>query len=145
MRFIAAVAAVVFIAALFGCGSDSGSVSKEAFLKEAKMACHDGEREREEAISAAMLRYQEGEAKATKKLQEEAVLKVIEPYQRTTETLADLEAPEGSEEELEAVVQAREEAVEKTKADPATALKGDEAFQKPVKLSEELGLGDCDA
>jgi hypothetical protein len=144
-RLIAAVAAAFLVVAWVGCGgSDSEPLTKAEYAKQAKVICHKGEQEKEEAINTAILRYQEGEKNATPDLQKKAVLEVLTPFEKTTEKLAELEPPESSQKQVETMVRTRETAAKEMRANPEKALGDSTPILKAVKLTEGLGLGKCD-
>lgn len=145
IKVIATIAAGILIALAAGCGSsDSSSLSKAEYTKQAKVICHKGEQEKEEAIDAAMLRYQEGEKIASPAMQREAVAEVLAPYERTTVSLAELEPPPTLEKKVQALLRLREEAPKIMEADPQKALHDSAPIEKGIKASEALGLGRCD-
>jgi hypothetical protein len=144
-RSITAMAMGLLLILLVGCGgSDSAPLTKAEYTKQAQAICHVGEHEKEEAVEAAMLKYQEGEKNATSKLQEEAIVEVLAPYERTTAKLMELEPPAELEKKVETMLRLRVAAPKVMKADPKKALQSSNAINKAVKGTEALGLGSCD-
>lgn len=74
---------------------------------------------------------------------EEVVLVGVGPYEETTELLGELAAPAGDDEQVERLLQAREEAAEKVREAPATALFSKYPFRKADELLESYGLDKC--
>ena len=143
-RGMGMVAVAALVVLLQGCGGgDPDTATKADFIKEAKAICHKGEQEREELSNKLILEYQEREENATQKVQEEAVLKFAKIYEKTTAALADLDLPEGEEQKVEAIVEAREDAAAQVKASPATALHSGAPFKKADDLAEDYGLDNC--
>jgi hypothetical protein len=124
-------------------GSGSGSATKAEFMAEAKAICNKAEQEREEVTHKLLLEYQEREANANQKQQEEAVLKVLGVYTKTTEALASLDLPEGEEQKVEAILTAREDAAAQVQSSPSSALNNGAPFQKPDQLAKAYGLEGC--
>jgi hypothetical protein len=143
LGWIGAITAIVLVAALQGCGGSSDSTTKADFVKEAKAICNKGEQKREELATKLITEFEEREEKATQKLQEESVLKLLTVYEGTTEKLAELDQPEGEEEKVEAIIEAREEGAEQAQASPATLLHSAQPLRKAENLSEDYGLGRC--
>ncbi len=136
------VGTLVALLALAGCGgSESSSLTKSEFVKQANIACQESLAAKEERIQAAIARL--GGRKVTRADQEKLILKVLVPYEEATEKIKELDAPKGEEEKIQAIVEAREEAVARTKADPGTALVSSTAFTQATKLAASYGLDRC--
>lgn len=133
---------LVVLLALAGCGgSETSSLNKSEFVKQANLACQEGLAAKEEKIQAAVARL--GGRKVTRSDQEKLILTVLVPYEEATEKIDELDAPQGEEAKIQAIVEAREEAVARTKADPGTALVSSTAFEKATKLAANYGLDRC--
>jgi hypothetical protein len=141
---VLAVLVIALIGSLAGCGSgDEDSLTKKEFQQQATVVCHKGEQEREEALSAALQEFEEGEGKSQAKAQEEAVLAVLDSYDRMTSSLADLGAPDGDEEKVEGITTAMEDAAAKVRANPQTATGSGLPFKEPNEMLADYGLKDC--
>lgn len=143
-----ALAVAVVIAVMgIGCGS-SGSdttttaLTKDQFIKKAEAICQTGKKEKEEALASLSSEYAPTASPAEK---EEAVLKLVEPYQKMTSRLASLGTPEKEGEQIGTLVEAMESAVAQVHANPQTALVSDAPFKKANETAEALGLRDCRA
>jgi hypothetical protein len=129
-----------------GCGgsdSNSTALTKAQFVKQANAICQKSEQERSEAMTLATAEFKATGEKLTPKIQEEAILKVVEPYRRATQTLAGLDRPDGDEKKIEGIVQAMEEAYAKVKEDPRQVLTSTASFNRANKLALAYGLDDC--
>jgi hypothetical protein len=134
------VMALLFVA---GCGGGDSSLTKAEFTKKASLVCQEWLSDKEEVIQAATRKL--GSRKATQAEQENLVLGVLEPYETATEKIEDLGVPEGEEKEVEAILDARKEAAERTKANPESALVSTAAFKKANEEAEKYGLEHCQA
>jgi hypothetical protein len=144
-KSVLAALVVALIGSLASCGGgDDDSLTKKEFQQQATVICHKGEQEREEALSAALQKFEEGEGKADAKAQEEAVLSVLESYDRMASSLADLGPPEGEEETVEGITAAMEDAAAKVRANPQTATGSGVPFKEPNEMLSDYGLKDCE-
>ncbi len=142
---LGALAALFLGSALVGCGDndDSSPLTKAEFVKQGNLICQKWEQEREEEYEKA-LQSSEGK-KPTPQTQEKAAVDVLQrPYERMASKLAELSPPEGEEKQVEAIVQAMEEAISKIEKDPASALR-EGSYTKPNKLATDYGLTECSA
>lgn len=134
------------VAVMAGCGGDdeSSSLSKAEFTKEADAICARQEEKKNKDLIAAYKKYGE-EGRKGKKAQADFILEAaLPPIAQMTEELADLGAPSGEEDKVEAMVQALEEEIQNIEDDPigtATGKVGD--FDKANKLAKELNLKAC--
>jgi len=137
------MAAVAFALVVSGCGggSGSGSLTKTEFAKKADEICTRGESERGEVVKAASQKF--SGKKVTGAEQEQVVVEALPSYEKATQKIKELGAPEGEEKQVEAFVEAMEEAAENVKADPGTATTGNIPFKKADELAEELGAKGC--
>jgi hypothetical protein len=140
----AIVVAIMLASVAAGCGGDSETtaVTKEQFVKEANSICLKGEAKRGQMLNE--LSSQFGGGKVPQAQREQLVLKVLPTYEETATNLGELDPPAGDEKEVEAIVEAMEEAVDRVKADPNTALVGTIPFDKANKLANGYGLDRCD-
>ncbi|MFL5874152.1 MAG: hypothetical protein ACJ75T_11875 [Solirubrobacterales bacterium] len=134
----------VFVLALTGCGGGDSTISKSAFDKQLEIVCNKGLQGREEVMEKLSRQYQETVQKSTTQLQSENVLKLIAAYQRTTEEIDDLDFPQGSEQKVEELVEAREKAAATVEADPIGSISVNApTFDKANKVAEELEAKSC--
>ncbi|MGN6815232.1 MAG: hypothetical protein ACTHK3_04015 [Solirubrobacterales bacterium] len=116
-------------------------MSKTEFAKKADEICKRGESERGEVLKAASQKF--SGKKVTAADQEQVVLEALPSYEKAAQKIKELGAPEGEEKQVEAWVEAMEEAAENVKADPGTATTGSIPFKKADELAEELGAKGC--
>lgn len=136
------IAAVAFALVVSGCGGGGGdSLTKAEFAKKADEICRRGESERAEVIKAASQKF--SGKKVTAADQEQLVLEALPSYEKATQKIKELGAPEGEEKKAEALVEAMEEAAANVKADPGTATTGSIPFKKANEAAEEIGAKGC--
>jgi len=128
-----------------GCGgSDSETVTKAEFTKQANTICEKGDKERKAKFKAVNVPKPEGSGGWTEPEMEKVVNDVfVGPYNEMIDELKDIGLPEGEEEKAEAIFEAMEDGVEKVENDPIAALGGTELFKEVNKLSIEYGLTGC--
>ena len=70
---------------------------------------------------------------------------ILSPVRNEIDELAALGAPSGEEEQVEAIVDALEKALEEAEADPAALSSGNakNPFAAAGKLAEQYGFDDC--
>lgn len=153
-RSIALVVATLAIALIaVGCGGDdetsTSSITKAEFIKQADAACKEGDKEIEKKFGAylkenVVKESEESEAEITARSAEIADTILLPGYHRELEDLSALEVPSGDEDEVEAILDALEEAIERSEEDARTALMSNtEIFRVAKGLSEEYGLKVC--
>lgn len=136
------VVALALIAAV-GCGSSSSPepLTKAEFTKQGNEICAEAARDRLKIISeVAETANPRGNQEP---VQEEIIQKAMPTYEGATEQIAELGAPKGEEAKVETLVGAMEEAAERAKADPHTAVASNAPFRKADKAAQELGLKEC--
>jgi hypothetical protein len=150
---LALLAFAATVALLAGCGGGSGddstssgteAMTKAAFIKRADAICAKTDKTQEAALEDFF--DQRPNAKPTQALNEKVVVVVGLPAVQTeAEEIAALPVPEGDEDEIQAIVDGVEEAVEKGEADPSSLVgKGTSGpFEAVGKLAGEYGFKAC--
>jgi hypothetical protein len=140
--WIVALIAVAGLALLGGCGSSGeDSLSKAEFEKKAGAICDEAEEKRAKVVSGLV---QEADPNGDVQAQQEQVIhKALPTYEEAASKIADLGAPEGQQEKVDALVSAMEEAAEKALADPHTAVVSNIFFRKADQLAQEYELSGC--
>lgn len=148
---LAVLAAVVMVAA--GCGSDSdtsgndsSTLTKAEFLKQGNAVCAKGNEEIEAGFEEFSEEHNLSEKKQPSQAQlEEAIESILIPgIRKQIDGLEALGAPSGEEAEVEAILSAAEEALEKGEEDPSVlAGETNGPFIKANKLAREYGLAKC--
>lgn len=134
----AALASVVFAA---GCGSSEATLTKAEFAQQAKKICQQSQEERTKIVSTVIEQANpNGNVQAQ---QEEVINKALPSYEEAAQQIDNLGAPKGEEKQVEALVQAMEEAAEKAKSDPHTAVNSNIFFKKANQLLERYELSGC--
>jgi len=147
---LALVALLALAALVAGCGggdetTDSATVTltKTEFIKQGDTICKEANEENE--TEAEEFAEENGFTleKASKDELEEAVAEVLVPsLERQAEELDALGAPEGDEEEVEAIVVALEDATAEIEDDPSLVF-DEKTLEKPAQLSGEYGFKVC--
>jgi hypothetical protein len=139
---IFAVGAALCLFALTGCGSSSeDTLTKAEFEKQAAAICKEAEAKRVKLISALV---KEADPKGDVEAQQEQLIKKAMPtYEEAAQQIDELGAPDGQEKKVEALVEAMEEAAEKSNSDPHTAVVSSIFFRKADQLAKEFKLTGC--
>ena len=129
-------------AALAGCGEDQGpftvtGVTKPQYLAEGDEICAQAERDLRDAAARVGRAASDGEVE---RLAREAVIPVVE---RRIARLRALEPPPGDEEEVDAILDAADEALDRLRADPLLAERADQLFGQAGRLAADYGFEDC--
>lgn len=149
----AGVLALALVAA--GCGSSDDStgttdvtvtITKDQLIAQGDTICKQGDKE----IEAGFERYAEenelpDNGEPSEEQGVELVESVIVPSIKTqAELLRGLGAPEGDEEEIEAMLDSLDEAVEEAEANPETLFEEDsDPFGDPNQAAEDYGFKAC--
>ena len=147
---LAAVAVLVALAALVaGCGGggdttdETVTLTKAEFIKQGDAICKEANEENE--AEAEEFAEENGFTleKASKEQLEEAVGEVLVPsLNRQTEELDALGAPEGDEDEVEAIIVSVEDAADEIEDDPGLVFE-EKTLEKPNKLAKAYGFKVC--
>ena len=149
---LGALAVLVAVAAVvIGCGSSDGgetsteTLTKVEFVKQADAICEKGTEENQAEFEEFAEENGLSEKKEpTKAQQEEAVTEIVAPgVQKQIEEIDALDAPEGDEEQIEAMVAAVEEGVKEIEENPAALTEGKNPLAEGSKLAKEYGLKAC--
>lgn len=140
-----AIVAVALLAS--GCGGDTSEahLTKTQLIKKGDTICQQADGKRLAALAPYMKKAKEGKGLPPRARQEELVVElVLPPFQEEAEELAELNPPEGDEEQVQALIDAIEEAVERGEADPSSILGGASSqFGEAEKLGREYGFEHC--
>ena len=148
-RIIAMLAGALAIAIVAGCGggddsSDSSSLSKAQFIKQADAICAKGNKEVNKEIKEFAEENDVNTNKPTAQQQEDVITEVVAPnVQGQAEQISDLSAPSGDEKQVETLIDAVEEGVEELEADPKKLIEGKNPLSKGSKLAKDYGLKVC--
>lgn len=136
----------VLLAALVvaGCGGsdEDSSLTKAEFVKQANAICQEGRSEREELFKTFSKEVKS--ENVTKEEQESLVTVVFKPpYENTIDGLNGLTPPEGDEKQVEEIIAAMEEGLEKAEANPLVTLRTNIQFAEANNLAAKYGLKEC--
>jgi hypothetical protein len=144
-----ALTAAVLVVAGCGGGSDStstttGSVSKAAFIKKADAVCQKGTERMQQAILDFLKQHKD--VKRPNKAQSEVLVgtAIVPSVKTELKELKALDAPEGDEERVEAIVSALEEGLETAEDNPEAVVgSSDAVFGIAGRLAGEYGAVVC--
>lgn len=137
--------ALLLMGVAIGCGGsdETSSLTKAQFIKQADAACARADAAQSKALAA----YAKSESKlpSSKAGQEEIVMKIgLPPVEVGVEEISALGAPDGEEDEVDALIAAWETAIEDAEADPLTVTKpAGNPFNEADKLAAAFGLKGC--
>lgn len=151
-RLIVLFAAVLTMALVAGCGSSDDStetveetvaLTKAEFIEQGDQICEQAEKDSESEAEEFAEENDFELEKASEEQLEEAIAEVLVPaLDRQVEELDALAAPEGDEEQVEAIVVALEDASADVADDPSQAFEG-EPLKEASKLAKEYGFEVC--
>jgi hypothetical protein len=150
-RGAVAVAAIAAVLALAGCGGGgddtstaANSVSKAAFINKVDAVCQKGTKRMQRAI-LVFLKQHKGVQRPNKVQSERLVGTVIVPSVKTElKELKALNAPEGDEERVDAIISALEEGLETAEDNPEAVVgSSDAVFGISGRLAGEYGAEAC--
>jgi hypothetical protein len=123
-----------------GCGGDDEPepLTKDEFTTQANKICSDGNEELEAAADEL------GDAPTEEQIEEFVTDTVVPNVQEQHDDIADLAAPEGDEDEVEAILDALQGGIDALEEDPAGAItSGDDPLAEASELAGDYGLTEC--
>lgn len=150
---IAAVAAAVLAALVIGCGGgdettdeatdETVTLTKAEFIEQGDAICKEGNKQSEKEAEEFAEENDFTLEEASEEQLEEAVTEVlVSSLSRQAEELDALGAPEGDEDQVEAIVVSLEGAVEEIEDDPSLVFQN-EVLKEPSKLADDYGFEVC--
>jgi len=142
--------AIALVAAGCGGGGDTTAttvaLTKAEFLKQGNQICAEGNKEInagfEEFLKTNNIKHNQEPTAAQKTEIAETVL--LPSVTKQVEGVGNLTPPSGEEEQVEEIITAAEEAIEKGEEDPASLVtEGSGPFAKANKLAGDYGLTAC--
>ena len=143
----AVIAALLALAlALGGCGGgdDTTALTRAEYLKQADAICKEGLDERTVLFKKANVNIDPNKELSDSAKEKLVLAVILEPYEKSTDQLKELSAPDGEEEKVEALIKAREKSAEEVSEKPLVAVTSIEQFENSNKLSMQYGLKECD-
>ena len=134
---------LLFALLIAGCGDsgDQEQLSKAAFVKQGNEICADATEAREQIVNEFAETTDPNEN--LEAARRELMTKIMPTYEGAAEQIDELGAPAGDEAKIDEIVAAMKEAVERTEADPKTAMVGNLPFRKANAAAESYGLKAC--
>jgi hypothetical protein len=133
--------ALMLLMLVSGCGGgeDTTTITRAQFIKQGKGICEVQGDKKEATVAAAVAGFDPAEElkEAEKK---QLILEIIPFYEKATAEIKDLGAPEGDENKIEAITQAREKAAREIRANLDLAIRSLKPFEKANSLSADYGL-----
>ncbi len=138
---LAACAVTVLLALAAGCGGDSAPApTKDEFVAQANEICLEGDKELRAASQDLAAEGRPSDEEINQFISDEVVPNIEDQAAQ----IRDLGAPEGDEDQVNAIVDALDQAVEETKADPGGVSGGSGTpFDEVNQLAQDYGLTDC--
>lgn len=145
LRSILFALGLTALAVVAGCGSDdeTASLTRAQFIKQANAVCIEGEKERGKLIQGASKLVKPGEELSKAGKEEFVITAAVEPYRKMTRKIEELGAPEGDEQEVEAIIKAMEEAADKAEANPQQTIDSIIPFAEANRVIGEYGIESC--
>jgi hypothetical protein len=144
-----AISVLALAAVVAGCGGgddtsgSSATLTKAQFIKQADAICGDANKQSQKDAEAFAEKNDFTLEKASEEQLEDAISAVFVPsLNQQVEELSALGAPDGDEEQVEAITDALQDAATEIKDDPSTVLAG-KALAEPAKLANDYGLKVC--
>jgi len=126
-----------------GCGggddSSSGDVTTEAYITKADAICTKGDEENAAAVKAAFGNQQPTEEEATAYMTDD----LVPALETQLEDLRALTPPEGDADTVNEIYDGLEDALNKIKDDPKTALTSEDPFADVTAEAEAYGFKSC--
>jgi hypothetical protein len=117
-------------------------LSKQEFIKQADAICAKGDDEINREGNQAF----QGEPPSTEEQEQFATDTVIPNIQNQVDQIRTLTPPEGDEDEVNAILDAAQEGIDKLEEDPSLIAEGGAAggtFEEANRLAQDYGLRDC--
>jgi hypothetical protein len=125
---------------LAACGSDDDELTKAEFLKQGNAICRDGNKEIDAAADKAFSSDQRPSNAELEKFAEDTLIPSVEGQ---IDDLRDLTPPSADEDQVNAILDEADTALDETKADPAIVASNQDPFKKANQLAESYGLTEC--
>ena len=123
-----------------GCGGDDDELTKAEFLKQGNAICANGNKEIDAAADKAFSSNQRPSNAEVKKFAEDTLIPSVEGQ---IDDLRDLTPPSADEDQVNAILDEDDTALDETKADPTIVASGQDPFKKANQLAKSYGLTEC--
>jgi len=144
-RFVVPLMGLIAGVILAGCGGGGSSstiaLSKSDFVAQGNAICAKGDKETE---AAAKKVFSQPPSKAT--VEKFVTDTVVPNIQGQIDAIGALSPPAGDEDQVQAIVDAAQSALDKAKADPSLLTEqgsGSDPFAEADKLADDYGLDAC--
>jgi len=153
-----ALALLVIVVSLSGCGDDDGgtaegsevtvetsSLTKAQFIDRADSICQQSEEKLEKVIGNFLKSFTANPAQASVDAQAATLVNtvMVPSYEKLIEELRALGAPSGDEQEVSAFLTSLRESLEAGEEQPLKFVQSREPFVEGVKLSKAYGFNVC--
>ena len=147
-RFVVPLAGLIAVLAVAGCGggdssSSTAALSKSEFLAQGNTICEKGDKAINEAGKKVFTQSQAPSQATQEKFVTDTVIPSI---QSQIDAIDALPAPSGDEDQVQAIVDAAQSALDKAKQDPSLITdqsQGSDPFAQANKLTDDYGLTKC--
>jgi len=124
----------------FGCGGGDDNLTKAEFLKQGNAVCKKGNDQIDKVANQTFGKKHPSQAK----LNSFATDTLIPVVQTEIDGISDLNPPSADEDQVNAIVDEAQAALDKGKADPSLLVsEKSDPFKKANKLANDYGLKEC--
>lgn len=145
----AAAAAAVLVMLIAGCGGgdettdETVTLTKTEFIKQGDAICKkSGEQSEQEAEEFAEENGFTLEKASTEQLEDAVGAVLVSTLRQQAEEISALGAPEGDEEQVEAIITSLESATDEIEDEPKLVFE-EKVFEEPNELAEDYGFKVC--
>ena len=146
-----ALCSLAAVLACAGCGGGETTLTKAEFIKQADTICRKADAKKQAGFEDYVLKLGVGAEKPMTLAQSEYQTKniLMPPIQAAGEMIRNLDAPEEEEDQVNAIIDNLEKAIEKTEEEAEIRQKTGkvgtyhDAFTKTAKLANEYGFKTC--
>jgi hypothetical protein len=123
-----------------GCGGGDDALTKSEFLKQGNAICKKGNKEIDQSANKTFSKNQRPTKAEITKFAEDTLIPSAEEQ---IAGLRDLNPPSADEDQVNAILDEADSALDETKADPAIVASNKDPFKKANQLAKSYGLNEC--
>jgi hypothetical protein len=139
-RLCATAVCAVAAAVVIGCGGGDDELTKAEFLKQGNAICAKGNKEIDAAANKTFEKGQQPSKAQITKFAEDTLIPSVEEQ---IDGLRDLNPPSADEDQVNAILDEAESALDETKDDPSVFAQDKDPFKKANQLAGQYGLKQC--
>ena len=139
-RLCATAVCAVAAAVVIGCGGGDDELTKAEFLKQGNAICAKGNKEIDAAANKTFEKGQQPSKAQITKFAEDTLIPSVEEQ---IDGLRDLNPPSADEDQVNAILDEADSALDETKDDPSVFAEDKDPFKKANKMAIAYGLKEC--